>query len=187
MEYPVQFSCSVMSNSVTPWTAAHQVSLSITKLWNLLKLISVECVMPSNHLIVCRPLLPLPSTFVLPMNIQDWSPLGLTGLIPLQYQGLSRVFSNTTVQRNQFFGAQFSLWSNSHIHTWLWRNYSFDQVDLCWQIMSLLFNMLSRLVISILPRSKCLLISWLQSPSSVILEPEKIKSVIVSHMPCTQP
>ena len=56
---------------------------------------------------------------VLPMNIQDWFPLGLTGLISLQSKGFSRVFSNTTVQKHQFFGAHLSLWSNSHIHTWL--------------------------------------------------------------------
>jgi len=59
------------------------------------------------------------STLVLPMNIQDWFPLGLTGWISLQSKGLSRVFSNTTVQKPQFFGAQLTLWSNSHIHTWL--------------------------------------------------------------------
>ena len=59
------------------------------------------------------------STSVLPMNIQDWFPLGLTGLISLLSKGLSRVFSNTTVQKHQFFGVQLSLWSNSHIHTWL--------------------------------------------------------------------
>ena len=61
----------------------------------------------------------LASALVLPMNIQDWLPLGLTGLISLQSKGLSRVFSNTTVQKHRFFGAQPSLWSNSHIHTWL--------------------------------------------------------------------
>ena len=59
------------------------------------------------------------SVSVLPVNTQDWSPLGWTGWISLQSKGLSRVFSNTTVQRHQFFGAQLSLWSNSHIHTWL--------------------------------------------------------------------
>ena len=58
------------------------------------------------------------STSVLPMNNQDWSPLGWTGWISLQSKGLSRVFSNTTVQKHQFFGAQLSSWSNSHIHTW---------------------------------------------------------------------
>ena len=59
------------------------------------------------------------SASVLPINIQDWFPLGLTGLISLQSKGLSRVFSNTTVQKHQFFSAQLSLWFNSHIHTWL--------------------------------------------------------------------
>ena len=61
------------------------------------------------------------SATVLPMNIQSWFPLGLTGLISLQSKGLSRVFSNTTVQKHQFFGAQLSLWSNSHIHTYYWK------------------------------------------------------------------
>ena len=59
------------------------------------------------------------SASVFPMNIQDWFPLGLTGWISLQSKGLSRVFSNTTVQKHQFFGVQLSLWSNCHIHTWL--------------------------------------------------------------------
>ena len=59
------------------------------------------------------------SASILPMNIQDWFPLGLTGWISLQSKGLSRVFSNTTVQKHHFFGAQPSLWSNTHIHTWL--------------------------------------------------------------------
>ena len=114
---------------------------------------------------------------VLPMNIQDWFPLGLTGLIFLQSKGLSRVFSNTTVQKHQFFGAQLSLWSNLHIHTWL-----LEQIIALtiWTFvskpMSLLFNMLSRLVIVFLLRSNSLLISWLQSSSAVILEPKKRKS-----------
>ena len=62
---------------------------------------------------------------ILPMNIQDWFPLGLTGLISLQSKGLSRIFSNTTVQKHQFFGTQPSSWSSSHIHTWLLKNHSF--------------------------------------------------------------
>ena len=128
----------------TPWTAVPQASLSITSSPSLLKLMSIELVMPFNHLILCCPLrLPnlsqnqgffqnshvLPSggqrigssasASVLPMNIQDWSPLGWTGWISLQFKGLSRVFSNITVQKHQFFGAQLSLQSNSHIHTWL--------------------------------------------------------------------
>ena len=115
-------------------------------------------------------------TSVLPMNIQDWFPLGLTGWISLQSRGLSRVFSKTTVQKHQFFSAQLSLWSNSHIHTWLLEKIiALTRWTFVSKVMSLLFNMLSRLVIGFLPRSKCLLISWLQSPSAVILEPKKIK------------
>ena len=137
----VQFSHFVMSNSVTSWTAASQASLSITNSWSLLKLMSIESVMPSNHLILCHPLQCFPesgsflviqffasggqsigasaSASVLRMNIQDWFPLGWTGWISLQSKGLTRVFSNTTVQKHQFFGAHSSLWSNSHVHTWL--------------------------------------------------------------------
>ena len=110
------------------------------------------------------------------MNTQDWSPLGW---ISLQSKGLSRVFSNTTVQKYQFFSSQLSSQSNSHIHTW-----PLEKALTRWtfvdKVMSLVLNMLSRLVITFPPRSKCLLISWLQSPSAVILEPRKIKSVIVS-------
>ena len=123
---------------VTPGTAACQASLSIANSQSLLKFMSIELVMASNHLILCHSLLFLPSIFpsirvfsnessqffasggqsigvsasasVLPMNTQDWFSLGLTGLISLQSKRLSRVFSNTTVQKHQFFGAQLSLW-----------------------------------------------------------------------------
>ena len=127
---------------VTPWIAARQASLSITNSWSLLKLMSIESVMPSSHLILCRPFSFCPqffpalgsfpmsqlftgggqsigvsaSTSVLPLNTQDWSPLGWPGWISLQSKGLSRVFSNTTVQKYQFFGTQLSSPSNSHIH-----------------------------------------------------------------------
>ena len=120
---------------VTPWTAACQASLFITNSQSLLKLMSTEFVMPSNHLILCCLLLLPPSFFpnirsfqmsqffesggqsigvsasasVFPMNIQDWSPLGWTNWISLLSRGLSRVFSNTTVQKHQFFGTQLSL------------------------------------------------------------------------------
>ena len=73
------------------------------------------------------------STSVLPMNIQDWLPLGWTGWISLQSKGLSRVFSNTTVQKHQLFSAQLSLWSNSHIHTWLLEKSQPWLNDACWQ------------------------------------------------------
>ena len=135
----VQFSSVQLLSRVwllrTPWTAARQASLSITNSWSLPKLVSIESVMPSNHLILCHPLLLLPSIFpsikvfsnqsafhirwpkywsfsfnISPSNEHPgWSPLGWTGWISLQSKGLSRVFSNTTVQKHQFFSAQLSL------------------------------------------------------------------------------
>ena len=103
---------------------------------------------------------------VLPMNTQDWSPLGWTGWISLQSKGLSRVFSNTTVKKHQFFGVQLSLWSIFHIHTrTTGKTIALTRWTFVGKVMSLIFKMLSRLVIAFLPRSKCLLISWLQSPS----------------------
>ena len=116
------------------------------------------------------------STSVLLMNTQGWSPSEWTGWISLQSKGLTRVFSNTTIQKHQFFCAQLSSQFNSHIHTRLLEIIAFTRWTLVEKVMSLLFNMLSRLVITFLPRSKCLLISWLQSTSAVILEPPKIKS-----------
>ena len=102
------------------------------------------------------------SASVLPINIQDF-PLGSTGWISLQSKGLLRVLSNTTVQKYQFFGPQLSLWSSSHIYTWLLeKTTALTRWTFVGKVMSLLFNMLSRLVIAFLPRSKCLLISWLQ-------------------------
>ena len=130
---------------LTPWTAACQASLSITNSQSVLKLMSIKSGLPSNHLILCRPLLLLPSISpsirvfsnesvflhqvakVLELQLQhqffhEYSgliSLGWIGWISLQSKGLRRVFSNTTVQSHQFFGTQLSLWSNSHIHTWL--------------------------------------------------------------------
>ena len=135
----VQFSSVQSLNRIrlfaTPWTAACQVSLSITNSQSLFKLMSIASVMKSNHLILCHPLLLLISIFasirvfpriqyfalggqsngisastsVLPMNIQDWFPLGWTDWIYLQSKGLSRIFSNTAGQKHQFFGTQPSL------------------------------------------------------------------------------
>ena len=131
---------------VTPWITAHQASLSINNSQSLPKPMSIESVMPSNHLILCRTLLLLPpippsirvfsseSTLCMrwpkywsfnfsigPSNEHPGlSPSGWTGWISLQSKGLSRVFSNTTVQKHQFFGTQLSSQSNSHIHTLLW-------------------------------------------------------------------
>ena len=117
------------------------------------------------------------STSVLPMNIQDLFPLGWTGWISLQSKGLSRVFSNTTVQNSSsilqcsaFFIVQLS-------HPYMTTGKTIDWLQaFVGKVMSLLFNMQSRLVIAFLPRIKRLLISQLQSPSAVILEPPKIKS-----------
>ena len=148
----VQVSLSLVWLFATPWTAACQASLSIINSCSLLTLVSIESVMPSNHLILCRALLVPPSIFlssgsflmsqlfpsggqsirasalasVLPMSIQDWFPLGWTGWISWQSKGLSRVSSNTIVQKHKFFSAQLSLWSNSHIHIWLWKIHSFN-------------------------------------------------------------
>ena len=100
-------------------------------------------------------------------------PLGLTGWSSLQSKGLSRVFSNTTVQKHQFFGAQPSLWPNSHPYVTTGKTIALTRQNFAGKVISLLFNMLSRLVITFLLRSKHLLISWLQSPSAVVLQPPK--------------
>ena len=137
----------------TPWITACQASLSITNSQSPPKPMSTESVMPSCHLILCHPLLLLPSiipsirvfsnesalhirwpkywsfsckTSALPMNTQDWYPLEWTGWISLQFKGLSRVFSNTTVEKHQFFGTQLSLsptLTSIHDH---WKNHSLD-------------------------------------------------------------
>jgi len=101
-------------------------------------------------------------------------------LISLQSKGLSRVFSNITVQKHQFFGAQLSSQSNSYSYSTTGKTIALTRWTFVGKVMSLLFNMLSRLVITFLPRNKRLLISWLQSPSAVILQPAKIKSLTVS-------
>ena len=118
----------------TPWIAVHQASLSITNSWSLLRLMSIESVMPSNHLILCHPLLLPPSIFPSISGFPNESvpcirwlkywgfsfgirAFRMDSLDLLAVQGLSRVFSNTTIQKHQFFSSQLSLWSNSHIHT----------------------------------------------------------------------
>ena len=120
------------------------------------------------------------SASFLPKKSQGWSPSECTGWISLQSKGLSRVFSNTTVQKHQFFGAQPSSQSNSHIHNATGKTIALTRWTLVGKVMSLLLNMISRLVITFPPRSKRLLISWLQSLSAVISEPQKIKSDNVS-------
>ena len=121
------------------------------------------------------------SISVLPMNIQDWFPLGWTGWISLQSKRLSRVFSNTTVQKHQFFGTQtFFIVQLSHPYMTTGKTIALTRWTFVDKVMSLYFNMLSRLVIAFLPRRTHLLISWLQSPSAVISEPPKIKFLTVS-------
>ena len=154
LDYNSVLCCCSLSHGwffVTPWTAACRASLSFSISQSLLKPMSIERVMPSNHLILCHPLLLLPQSFpasgsfpvsqffawggqsigvsvsapVLPLNTQGWFPLGLTGLmISLQSKGLWRIFSSTTVWKHQFFGAQPSLGSNSHIIHDYWKNHS---------------------------------------------------------------
>ena len=147
---PWHMFCSVLSDTVMPWTAAHQTSLSFTISQSLLNscLLSWWChptisfsavpvssclqsflvsgSFPMSWLFTSDGQSIRASASVIPMNIQDWFPLGWTGWISLQSMGLSRVFTNTTAQKHQFFGIQPSLWSNSHIHTWLGKIHSFD-------------------------------------------------------------
>jgi len=163
-----------------------KASLTFTISWSLLKLMSSELVMPSYHLVLCRSLLFPPSIFpsirvfsnelslhikwpkYWSFNFSISSSYDYSGsiffrinLFNLAVQGLSRVFLSTTFQKHQFFGPQLSYGPIlTSIHDY-WKNHNSDYMDLCWQsdVSSLLFNMLSRLVIAFLPRSKHLLIS----------------------------
>ena len=184
----------------TPWTAARQASLTITNSWSSLKLMSTEL---SNHLILCYPLL-LSSIFpifsnksVLHTRWQKYwgfsfniSPSNeYSGLISLKTDWLNLLAVQGTLksllqhhsskasilQHSAFFIVQLS-----HPYMTTGKTIALTRWTFIDKIMSLRFNMLSRLVITFLPRSKCLLISWLQSPSAVILKPQKIKSNTVS-------
>ena len=183
-----------MSDSTTPWTAACQVSLSINNSQSLLSLMSVELVMPSNRLILCHPFLLPPSVIPSIRVFSSESVLCIrwpkycsfsfsispsneySGLIAFRMdwldllgaKGLLRVFSNTTVKKHQFFTVQLS-----HPYMTTGKTIALTRRTIVGKVMSLLLNMLSRLVITFLPRSKRLLISWLHSPSAVILEPKK--------------
>ena len=182
-----------------------QCCMSLTISPSLLKLISIELVMRSNHLVLCCPLFLLPSVFpsirlfsnesVLRIRwLKQWSfTLSISpsneysGLISLRIdwfdllavQGTQE--SSPTPQFKSINSSVLSLLCGpalTFIHDY-WTNHCFDQMDLCWQVMFLFFNMPSRLVKAFLPKSKHLLISWLQSPSGVVLEPKKMKSVAV--------
>ena len=189
------FCCQLLSHVrlfATPWTASRQVSLSFTVSWSLLKFMFIEPVMLSNHVILCRPFLRLPSIFpsirvfskellftsggqnigalasalVFPMNIQSWFPLGLTGLISLQSKGLSRVFSNTTIWKHHYLALSLLHGPTITFIYDYWKSHIFDWTTFVSKVMSLLFNTWSRFVITFLSRSKCLLISCLQSHRS---------------------
>ena len=171
---------------VTLWTAARQASLSITNSRSLLKLMSIELLMPSNHLISVVPfsscLQSVPassggqstgvsaSASVLPMNSQGWFPLGWTSWISLQSKGLWKVFSNTSLKASVLRCSTFLIVQLSHPYMTTGKTIALTRRTLVVKVMSLLFNRLSRLVIAFLPRNKHLLISWLQSPSAVILK-----------------
>ena len=172
-----------MSDSATPWTAAHQSFLSPSS-QSLFKLLSIESMMPSNLLILCHPFssclqpfsapgsFPISQFFtsggqrigasasasVLPVNIQDQSPLGRTGLISLQSKGLSRVFSNTIVQKHRL-ALSFFMVQLPHPYMTTGKTIALTRWTFVGEVISLLFNMLTRLVIAFLPRSKHLLIS----------------------------
>ena len=187
----------------TPWTTVCQASLSITSFWSLPKLMFIELLMPSNHLILCCPLLLLPSIFpnirifsnesafrirwpkywncsfnISPSNEHpglisfrmDWLDLlAVQGTLKSLLQNHSSKAS--ILQRSAFFIVQLS-----HLYMTTGKTITLTRQTFVDKVMSLFFNMLSRLVITFLPRSKRLLISWLPSPSAVILEPRKIGS-----------
>ena len=157
---------------MTPWITSHEASLSITNSQSSLKLMSIESVMQSSHLNLCHPLLLAP----IPPNIRVFASESVLCIRWPQYWSFSfSIFSSkeSTLQCSAFFIAQLSyMTTGKTIALTIW--------TFVGKVMSLLFNMLSRFLIAFLPRSKCLLISWLQSPSAVILEPPKIKSLTVS-------
>ena len=192
----------------TPWTEACQASLSITNSQSLFKLMSIDSVMPSNHFTLCHPLLLPPSIFPSIRVFSNESVLHIrwpkywsfsirpsheySGLISFRMDWLDLLAVQGTVKsllqhrsskasillHSAFFEVQLS-----HPYMTTGKTIALTRWNFVGKIMSLLLNMLSRLVITFLPRSKRLLNSWLQSPSAVILEPKKIKSDAVSAVP----
>ena len=203
----VQFSRSVMSDSATPWTAACQASLSITNSQSLLKLMSIESVMPSNHLILCRPLLLLPSNFPRVRVFSNESVLRIrwpkywsfsysispsneySELISFRMDWLNFLAVQETLKSllqchsskaSIIWHSAFFIVQLSHLYMTTGKIIALTRWTFVGKVMSLVFNMLPRLVRAFFPRSKHFLISCLQSPSTVILESKKIKSVTVS-------
>ena len=206
----VQLLSRCVRHFVTLWTAAHQASWSITNSQNLLKLTSIESVMASNHLILCGPLLFLPSVFSSIRVFSNESVLRIrwpkywnfsfnispfneySGLISFRKNWLDLLAVQGTLksllqhhsskasilQCSTFFTVQLS-------HPYRTTGKTTDLIEWTFigKITSLLFNMLSRLVITFLPRSKCLLIPWLQSPSAMILQSPQKKFVTIPLFP----
>ena len=192
---------------VTPWIAAHQASLFITNSRSSLRLMYIESVMPSSHLILCRPLFLLPT---IPPSIKVFSNESTLhmrwpkywsfscSIIPskehpelisfrmdwldlLAVQGtLKSLLQHHSSKASILWHSAFFTVQLSHPYTTTGKTIALTRQTLVCKVMSLLLNMLSRLVITFLPRGKRLLTSWLQSPSAVILEPPKIKSDTVS-------
>ena len=197
--------CSVQSLScvwlfMTPWTAERQASLSTTNSQGLLKLMSIESAMPSNHLILCHPLLLPPSIFPSIRVFSSESVLHIrwpkywsfsfsispsneySGLISfrmdwldlLAVQGtLKSLYQHHSSKASILWHSAFFIVQLSHPYMTIGKTTALTRWAFIGKVMSLLFNMLSRLVIAFLPRSRRLLILWLQSPSAVILEPQK--------------
>ena len=176
----LSFGSQVTSNSVISWTEACQASLSLIIFWCLPKFMSTESVIPSNHFILCHSVLFLPPIFpsikvfsnesavcirwpkywsltsasVLSVSIQGWFPLRLTGLISLESRGLSRVVSNITVQKHQFFCLPLMVQLSCSYMTTR-KTIALTIRTFAGKVMSLLFNTLSRFVIAFLTRSSC--------------------------------
>ena len=192
----------------TAWTAARQNSLSITSSRSLLKVISIESVMPFNHLILCHPLLLLPSIFPSIRVFSNESALRIRwpkdwsfsfnispsnehpGLISfrmdwldlLAVQGtLKSLLQHHSSKASIIWRSAFFIVQLSHPYLTTGKTVALTRQTFVCKVMSVLFNMLSWLVIAFLPRSKCLLISWLQSPSAVILKPKKINLALLSQ------
>ena len=198
----VQFSSVTQSFQlfVTPWTC--QAFLSITNSWSLLKLMSIESVMPSNHLILCRPLLFPPSVFPIIRVFSNESVVSIrwpkywsfsfsispcneySGLISFRMDWLDLAVQGTLKSLLQHHSSMASILQHSalfivqlsHPYMTTGKTIALTRWSIVGKVMSQLFNILSKLVITFLPRSKRLLISWLWSPSTVILEPPKIVS-----------
>ena len=208
VKYVYQFSQSISSVQslsrvqlfASPWTPAHQASLSITNSRSLHKLLSIELVMPSNHLILCVPFLLLPSIFpsikvfsnestvrmrwpkywsfsfnLSPSNEHPgFISFRMDWLYLLAVQGtLKSLLQHHSLKASIFWHSAFFTVQLSHPYMATGKTIALTRWTFVGKVMSLLFNMLSRLVITFHPRSKCLLILWLQSPSAVILEPPK--------------